>query len=223
MLVGLSVEHGLNPRKRSTYCVNVSTWVTPCNNERGVHLIHGKNLKNSLEDHRKLLTTRSRDNLNCELSYQASGTITLHVWPTIILREIRRNDAGSRSIMLWTQHLRFTTISLYGGGRIPPTTWEIYVPERPWGQVHFEINQLLWIGKEARTAFHKGCAKNEKTFVSITWCWRRVKFIHASLRTGEITIWNSCFPPVVRRVNVLVKHATFRKHDSTGYCVQVGR
>ena len=89
------------------------------------------NLKHYLEDYRKLRTTRSSDSLNGELFYQASGTITLHVWPTIILREIRRNDAGSRSIMLWTQQLRYTTISLYGGGRIPPTTWEIYVPERP--------------------------------------------------------------------------------------------
>jgi len=42
-------------------------------------VIHEKNLKNSLEDYRKLLTTRSSDSPNFELSNQASGTITLLV------------------------------------------------------------------------------------------------------------------------------------------------
>ena len=56
----------------------------------------------------------------------------------------------------------YTTISLYGGGRTPPTTPEIYVPELPLGQVYFESYQLWWIGEEARTAFHKRSARNEK-------------------------------------------------------------
>ena len=42
-------------------------------------VIHEMNLKHSLEDHRKLYTTRSSDNVACELSYEASGTIILHV------------------------------------------------------------------------------------------------------------------------------------------------
>ena len=50
-------------------------------------------------------------------------------------------------------------------GRIPPTTSEIYVPERPLGQVYLEIYELLWIGEEARTAaFHQHCEENEKHF-----------------------------------------------------------
>ena len=47
-------------------------------------------------------------------------------------------------------------------GRIPVTTLEIYVPARPLGKLHFEGYELLWIGEEARTVFHKHCAKNER-------------------------------------------------------------
>ena len=47
-------------------------------------------------------------------------------------------------------------------GRIPSTTSEIRVPERPLGQAYFEIYELLCIGEEARTAFHKHSEENEK-------------------------------------------------------------
>ena len=36
------------------------------------------------------------------------------------------------------------------------------MPELPLGQVYFESYQLWWIGEEARTAFHKRSARNEK-------------------------------------------------------------
>ena len=52
-------------------------------------VIHEMNLKHFLDDHRKLRSTRSSDeklrstrssdSLNCDLSYQESGTIALHV------------------------------------------------------------------------------------------------------------------------------------------------
>jgi len=38
------------------------------------------------------------------------------------------------------------------------------VPGRPLDQVYFEIYELLWIGEEARTAFHQHCEENEKHF-----------------------------------------------------------
>ena len=85
-------------------------------------------------------------------------------------------------------------------------------------------DRLLWFGGEARTGFHKRYAKIEKTIVS-----NYLMLAPCKIQTYVSSYWWNhhimifFFSTSNATGKRVVQTWTFLKHDSTGYCVKIGK